>query len=261
MQKAPIKVSHNYEEVYIHNDEQGRPQYAFIVRGHTFARFHAYEDFTGGVVELPQIDLSDDAYSISHADMLAAQAEQSGIFTAEVAPSSAPNDERDAMSSDEWLQYYAEGGMTIARDCFAGHDHLRLQVVSNYSVKLEDGCFDPHADIELTLPKDIGVKRIERSQAPAPYGHSNKKWLLVAHQDFHYLAAQSTLDEFMMYDTHEYQPQENESNIIVKHLPIKTKKLTTCNIAGAQCSYLSHLSSAKSATTTHIVARDWERDC
>lgn len=254
----PIKVGHNFEEIYLHNDEQGRPLYGFTLQRNTFTKFHTYPEFQGGIVKLPQLTLSDDPYAITHADMLAAQAEQSGIFTADIAPSSTPNPERDAMSSDEWLQSYARGGVTIAKDCFAGQQHLSLEVPTDYAVKLAKGCFDKNAVIELFLPENIGIKRVEYSHA-TPHGRHSDQWLLLAHQNFNYQGTQRDQVNFAMYDAHEYQPREDECCFFVKTLP--TKKLTTCNMAGHQCGYQAHLSAAKqAASTTRVIVRDLDRD-
>ena len=253
----PIKVGHNFEEIYLHNDEQGRPLYGFTLQGHTFTKFHTYPNFHGEIIELPQLPLTDDPFAITHADMLAAQAEQGGLMTADTAPSSAPNPVRDAMSSDEWLQNYAQGGLTIAKGCFAGHRHLSLSVPHNYAVKLAKGCFDKNAVVELFLPQAIGIKHVDYSYA-TPHGRSSDQWLLLAHHAFNYQAARSDSVHFAMYDAHDYQPRENECCFFVKTLP--SKKLTTCNLAGKACGYQARLSATPNATMTHVIARDLERD-
>lgn len=225
--QTPVKVSENFDEVYLHNDEQGQPLYGFTVRGHTITQFHTYPSFQWQDVQLPQLDLSNDPWAIQHRDVLAAMAEQNGHFTAEFRPTAQPNPVRDAMSSDEWLQNYANGGLTVAKGCFAGYRNLRLKVPTDYSVKLADGCFDQHAKVELVLPNNVDVKCLEYSYA-TDQERGSEKWLLLAHRDFHYNRVQQDPDRFAVYATHNYQRRDRETQIFVSHLP--QRKLTTCTV-------------------------------
>ena len=238
----PIKVGQNYEEIYLQKDAQGRPLYGFTVQGRTVTHFHTYPDFHNATVELPQLALSDDPFVITHADMLAAQAERHGIFTADQAPSSTPDPIRDAMSSDEWLQNYAQGGLTVAKGCFAGHRHLSLAVPNEYAVKLAKGCFDQDAVIELFVPQAIGLKRVDYSHA-TPHGRNSDQWLLLAHHAFNYQGSRCEAVNFEIYHAQDYQAHTNECCFFVKTLP--SKKLTTCNLAGAQCGYQARLSAER----------------
>lgn len=236
-QKA-VKVSPNFEEIYLAKDTDGNPLYGFSVQGHTVVQFHTYPAFSHEMIELPRLNLRDDPWVINHADMLAAQAEQAGTFTADHAPSPVANPVRDAMSSDEWLQNYANGGMTVAQGCFAGYDNLQVAVPNDYAVKLAPGCFDRHAHIELLLPADNCLKRVACSCA-TPHGRQSDQWLLVAHHAFNYQGTWHDLANFAAYTTSNYQRQAGETSFNVKYLP--QTKLSTCTIAGHGCTYLSHL--------------------
>ena len=80
--------------------------------------------------------------------------------------------------SKKIVENYILGRAKICEDCFDGIKKLRITVPFESSIKLEQGCFDKDADVELVLHKNLTLKEVQRVHYTG-FDYKIESWLLI----------------------------------------------------------------------------------
>lgn len=208
-------------DLYVYFDPiNKKPLYSFEVDDKRIKKFHLMCDQMPEQIILPKIEIQEnDFYKISNSCMLGA---------IDLIKKYKDDEKRRFMASDceRQLEYYATGAFKVAPNCFKGIKKIKLIAPIDYSIMLDWGCFDDHAEIELILPKDMTLKQVYRTfDTGFDYEHEN--WTLISHKNFNYESGSYcgiTVRDFEPEDARFYTYNISDGKIVDGGIQSKQKK-------------------------------------
>ena len=203
--------------MYICFDQENNPEYGFAVDDNVISKFYPLCDRQLEKITLP--------YLPTNTVMQNQEMEQNLI--AQQTFKQNHDQSFEAAMCDNDLIDYAKGGVKIASGCFAGIKKLQITAPVDYSIMLDWDCFDKDAQIELRLPRDMGLKQVGR-MFDTGFDYKRENWTLIAHQNFNFTAT-SGRDS---YDSRDFDPKKSRYQITVKDL--YAPKFRRCTIGDRQ---------------------------
>lgn len=131
----------------------------------------------------------------------------------------------------EVLKKYISGSMEICTGCFEGVKQAEIMVPFDNSIKLEWGCFDRNADIELFLRNNLGLKQVDR-RFDSGFGYQCNSWTVIADEKLGGFFSVGNLgnDDYFIGNYSDALPEYKIANMSVKH----DNQLTLADLATQQ---------------------------
>ncbi|MCM1403970.1 MAG: hypothetical protein NC133_00465 [Prevotella sp.] len=191
-------------EMYLKFDTNGRPEYGFTFNADQRALTKFYHLQNPSLIDTV-------SRGIKQIELPIWDVPQTPIIADNQAMLNALRNRQDPIT-ERTLTDYAQGGIRVANGCFQGLHELLLVIPSNYSVKLDEDCFDRHAKIELVLPAEMELKQVLR-KSNTKNNSVHENWTLVAHRDFNLTnnLAQSS------YEVRDFRPTDARCQFTVTH--------------------------------------------
>ena len=181
--------------MYIMFDDKNNPEYGFTFAGNLLLKFIPLTDKPIPSIILPKLVESKkcpDNINPNH------------------------NSNWDYYKTNALLDYIS-GSMEICTGCFDGVKQAEIVVPFENSIKLEWGCFDKNADIELFLRSNLELKQIDRR---FDYGHGYQfhSWTVIADKKLEgFFSVEDKYDDYAIGNYDEIEPQYKIANLSVKH--------------------------------------------
>ena len=181
---------------YIFFDNIKNPVYAFEIENNIIKKFHLMCDQMPEEIILPKFLIKESDYKkIDNSHMLEAIS---------YLKKCKKNKFCEQLINSQ-LEQYAQGSFIIGSDCFNGIKELKIVAPIDYSIMLDNGCFEKDSEIEFILPKDMTLKQVYKT-FDTGFEYRQKDWTLISHKDFYY-----SNNSYCGIKVTDYKPEHSES--------------------------------------------------